>query len=155
MTTPPEGSTFGGVSDIVLLRYTGDCKRSYTKWGNDVKKAILYLVLAVFSTLLLVGCSGQQNTESQNGADGHDGAREIAWDFVKANGWHHTASEKWQSAEVTKVVANNNYELLDETYDGQEVLSVTFEDEQNSVVGTPLILIEPDTNKVIGYMPTE
>ena len=50
------------------------------------------------------------------------------------------------------MTADDSYELLDETYEGKEVLSVSFEDKKNVVVGTPLILVAPDTNEVIGYM---
>ncbi len=120
-----------------------------------MRKVVLYLVITVFSTLLLVGCSENQNAESQSEADGYNVVREVAWNFIKEKGWNDTAKDNWQSAEVKKVVVDNNYELLDKTYDGKEVLSVSFEDKDNSVVGTPLILIEPDTNKVIGYMPSE
>ncbi|ARK25037.1 hypothetical protein SporoP37_10515 [Sporosarcina sp. P37] len=37
----------------------------------------------------------------------------------------------------------------------KEVLTVSFEDAENVVTGTPQILIDPNTYKVIGYMPTE
>lgn len=120
-----------------------------------MKKLVLFLVVTVFVALLLVGCSDNQNAENQSETDGYNEVREIAWDFVKDKGWNGTAKENWQSAEVKKVVIDNNYELLDKTYEGKEVLSVSFEDKENSVVGTPLILIEPDTSKVIGYMPSE
>ena len=58
-------------------------------------------------------------------------------------------------AEIKKVDVNNKFELLDSNYEGMEVLSVSFEDKENIVVATPIILIDPDTNKVIGYMRSE
>ncbi|MBA2176117.1 hypothetical protein H0266_14565 [Halobacillus locisalis] len=120
-----------------------------------MRREVLYIVITVFSALLLVGCSDNQNAVSPNDADDYNEVRENVWKFVKEKGWNDTAKDNWQSAEVKKVVGDNNYELLDGTYDGKEVLSVSFEDKENSVVGTPLIIIEPDTNKVIGYMPSE
>lgn len=41
---------------------------------------------------------------------------------------------------------------MDKTYEGREVLLVTFEDKENVVVGTPLILLDSETNHVVGYM---
>ena len=115
-----------------------------------MRKLVLFLVITVFSTLMLVGCSINQGE-----TDSYNEVREIAWNFVKEKGWNGTANENWHRAEVKKVVVDNNYELLDKTYEGKEVFSVSFEDKENSVVGTPLILIEPNTSKVIGYMPSE
>ena len=128
---------------------------SKNKRGKNLRKVVLYLVITVFSALLLVGCSENQNTENQRETDGYYEVREAAWNFVKEKGWNNTANENWQSAEVIKVIVDNNFELLDKNYEGMEVLSVSFEDKVNSVVATPLILIEPDTNKVIGYMLSE
>lgn len=56
---------------------------------------------------------------------------------------------------MKKTNADNSYEFLDKTYDGKEVLMVSFEDKDNVVLGTPLILVDPITNEVIGYMPSE
>ncbi|WP_214483786.1 hypothetical protein [Bacillus sp. SM2101] len=120
-----------------------------------MRKLVFYLAITVFTALLLEGCSDNQNAKNQSEIDGYIEARESAWNFVKEKGWYDTAKDNWQSAGVTKVVVNNNYELLDKTYEGKEVLSVSFEDKENSIVGAPLILIEPYTNKVIGYMPSE
>ena len=120
-----------------------------------MRRVALYLVITVFSALLLVGCSENQNEENQVGTDGYNEVRETAWNFIKEKGWNNNASGNWQSAEVIKVVVDNKFELLDKNYLGKGVLSVTFEDKENIVVATPIILIEPDTNKVIGYMRSE
>jgi hypothetical protein len=48
---------------------------------------------------------------------------------------------------VKKTIVDNGYELLDDNYEGKEVLSVSFEDKENSVVGTPLILTAPIPTK--------
>lgn len=117
-----------------------------------MKKLVLYFVLIVLLSLLLVGCS-----ESENPSDKEDynEARAAAWEFIQEKGWHRTAKENWQSAEVTQVVIDTNYELVDKNYEGKEALAVSFEDDNNSVVSTPVILIEPGTNEVLGYMRGE
>ena len=40
-------------------------------------------------------------------------------------------------------------------YVGKEVAAVSFQDKENVVNGTPLILVDLDTNAVVGYMPSE
>lgn len=120
-----------------------------------MRKVVLFLVMIVFSALLLVGCSENQNAENQRETDGYNEVRETAWNFVKEKGWNNNATGNWQSAEVIKVVVDNKFDLLDKNYEGMEVLSVSFADKENIVVATPIILIEPNTNKVIGYMLSE
>ena len=120
-----------------------------------MRKAALYFMITVFSALLLVGCFENQHAENEGGTDGYNEVKETAWNFVKEKGWNNNANGDWQSAEVIKVVVDNTFELLDKNYEGMEVLSVSFEDKENIVVATPIILIDPDTNKVIGYMRSE
>lgn len=81
--------------------------------------------------------------------------REVAWNFLKEKGWQDRAKEEWESSTVSEIIINNDYELLDKSYEGKEVLSVTFEDKENVVVGTPKILVDPIANKVIGFIPVE
>lgn len=116
---------------------------------------IVYLALALFTIFLVVGCSNNQDNVNSTNEDSYDYARESAWNFVKEKGWDDAAKENGQSVNITKTIADNNYELLDNTYEGKEVLLVSFEDKENVVVGTPPILIDTNTNKVIGYMPGE
>ncbi|MFS0688809.1 hypothetical protein AB1K89_06165 [Sporosarcina sp. 179-K 8C2 HS] len=56
---------------------------------------------------------------------------------------------------MAETIADDKYVLLDENYDGKEVLVVSFEDIDNVVTGTPSIIVDPNTNEVIGYMPSE
>lgn len=81
--------------------------------------------------------------------------REIAWNFLEKRGWSDSAKEEWKSAAVTKIIVNKDYELLDKNYKGNGVFSVLFEDKENIVVSTPIILVDAETNNVIGYMPGE
>ncbi|MFD1738694.1 hypothetical protein ACFSCX_19425 [Bacillus salitolerans] len=81
--------------------------------------------------------------------------RETAWNFLKEKGWSDSAKGEWKSATVTKIIVSEEYELLDKSYDGKEVFSVQFEDKENVVASTPIILVDSDTNKVIGYIPGE
>ena len=105
--------------------------------------------------LLLVGCSNNQDAGNATNKDEYGKVREVAWKFVEAKGWTDTSKEDWQSAEVNKAIADNSYELLDKAYEGREILTVSFEDKVNVVVGTPLIRVDSETNEVIGYMAGE
>jgi hypothetical protein len=116
------------------------------------KLKFLYLAITVFSNLYIVGCSSDQGEGNTSDTDSYENVREIAWEFIEEEGWNDSAKDDWKSAEVKKMIADESYELLDETYEGKEVLSVSFEDKKNVVVGTPLILVALDTNEVIGYM---
>lgn len=119
-----------------------------------MKRATLYVVIAVILTIL-VGCSENLESEEQLNTDSYSESREAAWLFVKSNGWDLTAKENWQSAIVERVVVNNHYSLMDESYRGKEALAVSFEEKENVVVGPPVILIDIETNEVIGFMPSE
>ncbi|MBO0587163.1 hypothetical protein [Sporosarcina sp. E16_8] len=120
-----------------------------------MKLKFLFLTITALLTLLIVGCSNNQDVGNITDSDRYENVRKIAWEFIEEKGWNDTAKEEWESGEVKKVIADNSYELLDKTYEGKEILIVSFEDKENSVVGTPLILVDPDINEVIGYMAGE
>ncbi|MGG3452301.1 YobA family protein [Domibacillus aminovorans] len=109
---------------------------------------IVYLALSLWTLFLVTGCSNNQDDVNTTNKDSDDYAREIAWDFVKETGWDDGVKEEWQRAKVTKTIADNNYQFLGkaykDNYEGKEALFVSFE-------GAPSILIDPNTNKVIGY----
>jgi len=82
-------------------------------------------------------------------------AREVAWAFLNEKGWDSTATGDWESAVVKNTIADESYELIDKSYVGKLVSSVTFEDQDNLVVGTPIVLLDFDTHEVIGYIAGE
>ena len=112
-----------------------------------MKLKFSYLALTAF---LIVGCSNNQDVGNITETDSYENVREVAWEFIEEKGWNDNAKEGWQSAKVEKIIADNSYELLDKTYEGKEILSVSFEDKGYVVAGTPVILVDPDLNKVIG-----
>lgn len=114
-----------------------------------------YLAITVCFMFLIIGCSNNQVVGNATDSDDYGKVREVAWKFIQAKGWSATAKEDWQSAKVNKTIADNSYELLDKTYEGKEILTVSFEDKEDVVIGTPLILVDSETNEVIGYMKGE
>lgn len=117
-----------------------------------MKLKFLYLAITAF---LLVGCSTNQDVRDVADTDRYEKVREAAWEFLEEKGWNDTAKEGWKSAEVKKIIADNSYEWLDKNYEGKEVLIVSFEDKENVVAGTPLLLVDPNLSEVIGYMAGE
>ena len=115
-----------------------------------------FFVISFFSLLIIFSCSNSA-LENPPVTDSFYDVREVAWKFIHDNGWHTTAKENWEEAKVIKTLINNDdvYELFDASYKGKEVLAVSFEDQENAVAGTPVILLDPTTKKVIGYMPGE
>lgn len=75
--------------------------------------------------------------------------------ILKAKGWDYTSNEEWKNAKVRQTIADKSYELIDKSYIGKLVLTVSFEEQGNVVVGTPVVLVDFDTNEVIGYIQGE
>ena len=110
-----------------------------------------WLMIAV---LLLGGCDEQQRVVNGNElAD--DEVIAVAWAYVTARNWQEPALDAGASAEVDRVTVDDGYELLDDAYAGTEALAVSFEADPNSSVGVPTILVAPESDTVIGYLPGE
>lgn len=111
----------------------------------------VFLIFFTLITLLVTGCTNSQ----EDGQDSYDLVRETAYKFVQQNNWDNTIEGDWTNAEVKKIVASRNVQFIDSTYQGKEVLAVSFKDKPNATTGTPVILVEPVNKKVIGYIPSE
>lgn len=109
---------------------------------------ITLLSLLFFVILSLGACKADEE-------DNLD-AKEAAWNFLVKNEWNKGAKQgNWKDSEVRKVTVSNDFFLLDEHYDGKEVLAVSFEGDENLVIGPPTVIVSIDTKEVVGYMPSE
>lgn len=121
-------------------------------------KAGFRIAFAVLLLIMLVGCSANPNVEDSSNnenrivSDEFNEIRKIAWDFIEEMGWDKHTEGAWESADVQAIVVGENYELLDHSYKGKEVLEGSFVDVADTLVGTPEILVDPETGKVVGYM---
>lgn len=116
---------------------------------------ILYLTL-LFSMILIVGCSNNEVLENSTDLNNENySVRKIAWDFLHKKGWNNSANKEWETAVVTTTIIDDHVELLDQNYSKKKVLSVSFKDKGNTVIVTPIILVDIDSNKVVGYIPSE
>lgn len=102
----------------------------------------------------MIWITGCNEVEKSTDEESYDDVRKVAWDYLNEQGWNKSAGD-WRSAVVLKTVVNDDFELIDKSYLGKEAFSVSFTDKDQVVVGTPTILVDPTTNKVIGHMPGE
>ncbi|MDM5332193.1 hypothetical protein QUF56_03055 [Ureibacillus composti] len=109
--------------------------------------SFIYLILAIF-VVLMVGCSNKATQHD----DEYYNVKLVAWEFLKEKGWDGRAKENWETAEVFEVMTDDDYKLIDPSYKGKLVLSVIFEDKENAVIGTPIVLVDPEKNEVVGFM---
>ncbi|HWL23772.1 MAG TPA: hypothetical protein VNR38_08485 [Ureibacillus sp.] len=112
------------------------------------------LIFLLFAAVILASCSNtpEPNAKVEKTDDEYGEIRAVAWDYLQHNDWHLWAKKDWENAIVEKIIADHRYELLDPTIEGKEVLRVSFEDRDVVIVGTPTILIDPQTKEVVGYM---
>ena len=118
---------------------------------------MLKLFLILISICMIAGCSNSnaQDVAEPSSEDRYKLVRKAAWEFIQEKEWSKTAKGNWQNAKVELLIADEKYEMLNTQYEGKEVAAVSFQDKENVVIGTPLILVDVDTNEVVGYMPSE
>lgn len=116
---------------------------------------MLFLSISISLIFLIAGCSSTEDAVTDSSEDNYELVKEAAWEFVEEKGWSQSAKGNWRDAKVEIIITDQSYELLDTQYEGKEVASVSFQDKDNVVVGTPLILVDLDSHEVVGYMPSE
>lgn len=57
----------------------------------------------------------------------------------------------WKNAQVEKRMVDSSFQMLDKTYRGKEIFPVPLE----NALAAALIIVDPETNEVIGYIPGE
>ncbi|WP_144841274.1 hypothetical protein [Metaplanococcus flavidus] len=108
-------------------------------------------IFTLIMTLFLVGCGINETTVA--GED--EEAQKAAWDYIVERDWNKNVQAGEQDVEVREVKVDSNYELLDESYIGERVLSISFEGDGKLVTEIPTIIVDSDTNEVVGYIPSE
>jgi PBP1b-binding outer membrane lipoprotein LpoB len=106
-----------------------------------MKPKFLFIAMTLLSILLMAGCFDK---------DSYDPVREAAWKFVEEKAWNGR-EEDWKKAIVETRMVDSSFEMLEKSYQGREVVTVTLE----NALAAPLIIVDPDTNEVIGYIPGE
>lgn len=116
-----------------------------------MKKSLILLNYFFISMIVLFGCS-----ESLNSSGEYLEIKKNAWDYLVENDWESSASKKLEEAIVEEVILKEREaNLLNDSFIGKEILKVTFQEKENQVLSPPQILINPENNKVIGYISSE
>ena len=122
-----------------------------------MKKEVLFINKSkwLFLLIIIIWVSGCTEVEKSTGnEESYDDVKKVAWDYLNEQRWSENAKDS-NHAVVKKIIVNDNYELIDSRFEGTEAWSVSFVDKDNVLVGTPTILVDRKTKKVIGYMPGE
>ncbi|WP_088006028.1 hypothetical protein [Indiicoccus explosivorum] len=115
--------------------------------SNKLKSAGVLLL----SLWIMAGCSPEQTAEE---TAEHREARQAAWNFVQEMGWAGTLDESsWETAAVERIVAPDYYEYVDASFEGEEVLLITFPEEGEPVASVTHFLVDKETNEVVGFLP--
>ncbi|MCP3760962.1 hypothetical protein NLX67_00950 [Domibacillus sp. A3M-37] len=77
--------------------------------------------------------------------------KQAAWAFLQEQDWTVKA-EEMAAVNVTK--ERQDVEWI-RSSDSKKWVAVSFAEEKRSVTGIPIILIEPETKEVVGYIPGE
>lgn len=78
-----------------------------------------------------------------------------AWETLRQQGWRDTAKGNLRQGKITQSTAGDDIEWFNESYKGERVHVVQFEDIQNVVTGTPKIVLDGKEKEVVGFIPTE
>ena len=104
------------------------------------------LILASFFS---TGCTN--NGLEENGIDIE--VRNAVLDYIEQEGWdlEFYKINEWRNASVKKIMTDDSYKNIDNSYIGKEIFVVTIVD----ALSAPLVFLDPETLNVIGIMPGE
>lgn len=80
--------------------------------------------------------------------------KQAAWSFLQKQGWDRQVEGDWRHAVAYKTTNKQHVEWTVPRIE-DELVSVSFLEKENSLTGVPAVLVNPETNKVAGYMPGE
>ncbi|SIR06686.1 hypothetical protein [Domibacillus enclensis] len=118
--------------------------------------------MSVSILLFIAGCSNANDvirTEKTRPAEAdglvimkaNDEVKEAAQTFLKEKGWDKQATD----IALAQTVEDPQYaEWVDHPAKG-ELVAVSFLEKESSVIGVPVVYVDPESNKVAGYMPGE
>lgn len=80
--------------------------------------------------------------------------KQAAWAFLQKQGWAPRADGDWRHA-VAYETANNQAANWIIPMEGKKLVAVSFLNKGNTSISVPEIFVDPQTNKVAGYIPGE
>ncbi|MGA9467472.1 MAG: hypothetical protein WBV10_07575 [Exiguobacterium marinum] len=115
-----------------------------------VTRLFTVLCLTIF---LLTGCM-QPSTSSPTQSDDEADAIKSAVSFLEQMDWQ-PVDEDSQQATIQSIKVDDRYELIDSHFKGAHAWLITFPADSQRTIETPHVLVDPESNEVIGYLPSE
>lgn len=106
-----------------------------------------------FAIFMLVGCT-QPSSLSSMPPDDEKAIINSAIEYLNNMEWLPT-DEDGKQATIQSITVDDRYELVDSRFEGTSAWLVTFPSDSQRTVEIPQVLVESESNKVIGYMPSE
>ncbi|WP_337873976.1 hypothetical protein [Exiguobacterium sp.] len=63
--------------------------------------------------------------------------------------------EDVKQATIQSITVDDRFKLIDSRFEGSRAWLVTFPSDSQRTVETPQVLVESESNEVIGYLPSE
>jgi hypothetical protein len=83
--------------------------------------------------------------------------RTIAWNVIEELERNHVVKD-WNKSEVSKITYRDQWlipykEEMNNKLKNHELITVTFNTDMDGLLGPIIVVINPDTNKVVGFYP--
>ncbi len=103
--------------------------------------------------LMLTGCM-HPSTSSSTYSDDEADAIKSAVLFLEQMDWL-PVNEDSKQATIQSIKVDDRYELLDSQFKETHAWLITFPTDSQRTIEIPHVLVDPESNEVIGYLPSE
>ncbi|WP_215145173.1 hypothetical protein [Exiguobacterium qingdaonense] len=114
---------------------------------------IRLFTLLCFTILMLVGCI-QPSTSPSTQPDDETAIIKSAVTYLDNRKWL-LSDENGRQATIQSITVDDRYELFDARFEGTRAWLVTFPPDSQRTVEIPQVLVESESNEVIGYLTSE
>ncbi|VXB29588.1 conserved exported hypothetical protein [Exiguobacterium sp. 8A] len=106
-----------------------------------------------FTMLMLVGCI-QPSTSPSMLSDDETAIIKSAVTYLQNKNWLPT-DENGKRATIQSITVDDRYDLVDDRFEGTRAWIVTFPPDSQRTVEIPQVLVESESNDVIGHLLSE
>lgn len=106
-----------------------------------------------FAIFMLVGCT-QPSSLSSMPPDDEKVIINHAIEYLNNMDWLPN-DEDGKQATIQSITVDDRYELVDSSFEGTRAWLVTFPSDSQRTIEIPQVLVESESNEVIGYLPSE
>ncbi|MBR3061536.1 MAG: hypothetical protein IKG65_03770 [Exiguobacterium sp.] len=106
-----------------------------------------------FTIMMLVGCI-QPSTSPSMPSDDERAIIKSAVTYLHNKNWLPT-DENGKQATIQSITVDDRYDLVDSRFEGTRAWLVTFPSDSQRTVEIPQVLVESESNDVIGHLLSE